>query len=343
LLNEGLKQALMDFLGERFSESAGVVTLSPANERELAAVLKLFKDRKGSLHLDAQLSLERLAGAAPTGRIGPIDTKSAVARVTATVRLDTLERALEARGLTLGPLTPAAMNLDVASFIEGPYAGLRAIPSGRLEPLCLGLSAMMPDGLVYHSQQSPRSAAGPDLDAVFLGAGGRTGLVLAATLRCFPGPRVFKVAGFSFPDALEAVRALRRAIEDGAWFERARLERRGERTLLEATVTGSQEGVERDLATLAHGVSACGGRASGQTLGPISNADLVERECTWDAVGAASSRGAALALYRLSLAATIVVGHAEGLRLDGAAAWSMPGAGALALALDADHVLGGAP
>ena len=65
VLNEGLKQALMDFLGERFSEAGGVVTLSPANERELAAVLKLLRERKGRLHLDARLSRERLGGHCP--------------------------------------------------------------------------------------------------------------------------------------------------------------------------------------------------------------------------------------------------------------------------------------
>ncbi|MHB8876872.1 MAG: FAD-binding oxidoreductase [Myxococcaceae bacterium] len=342
MLNEGLKQALMDFLGERFSEAGGAVTLSPANERELAAVLKLLRERKGRLHLDARLSRERLGGPAPSGHIGPIDVKSAVARASATVRLDALERALEARGLTLGPMSPGAMKLDVASFLEGPYAGLRAIPSGRLEPVCLGLSAMMPDGLLYHSQQSPRSAAGPDLDALYLGAGGRTGIILAATLRCFPGPRIFRPTVFSFPDAAAAVRSLRGAIEDGAWFERARLEKRGERVLLEAVVTGSQEGLERDLASISHHVFARGGRPSGQPLEAAAPMSPVEREATWDAIAAAAADGAPLVLYRLSLAAAVVAGEVQGLLLEGEAAW--PAAlGELVTAVDPDGILGGAP
>lgn len=335
-MNEGARQALMDYLGGRYAERDGEVHLEPANERELAGVLKILRDRGGRLHHGLVLSRRRL------GAIGEVDEKSALVRAEAGVSLAALEEFLAGRGLSLGPLSPGAMALDVAEFLEGPYAGLRAIPGGRLENVSIALSVMTADGRVLHSHESPRRAAGPDLDALCLGAGGRLGLVLAATLRCVVKPRTSRLVVYSLPGTSAILSALKGAIADGCWLERVRLSRRGERVLAEVVVIGTPDGVERDLSSVSHHVFSRGGRSSGQAVsGPES---LEERELGFEALGAALERGGPLTLHRLSLASVIAEGEADGRPLSRESPWPLPSFVApLCAAVDPKGVLGGTP
>ena len=154
----------------RHAERRGVHALRrPADERALAEVLQVLKDRGARLR----------PRAAPVPRrgsrgIGTIEARSMTVRGAG--RRD-------ARGLGAGaaPEEPDARRAaarrrgreTLADFLEGPHAGLRAIPGGRLEPLCARLEGMTSDGRVFVTQPGPRSAAGPDLTALFLG--GRRG------------------------------------------------------------------------------------------------------------------------------------------------------------------------
>ncbi len=334
--NEGTRQALMDYLGERYAERGGRVVATPANERELAGVLRILRERGGQLHRDVVLSRARFDG------IGPIDEKSATARVGAGVRMDALDLQLASKGLGLGPLSPRAMALELAAFLEGPYAGLRAVRGGRLEPLALSVSAMLADGLTFTTHESPRRAAGPDLDALFFGGDGRFGLVLGATLRCHVRPRASRSATYSFASAPSLLAALHGALSDGCWLEKAVVQKKGERYLLEAALLGEPDAVETDLASMSHHVFARGGRSSGQTV--ASPQVTAEREAGWAEVLGALESGAPLALYRAALSSVVVVGAELGRRLDEPSGWPLePTWRALLSEADPEAVLGGAP
>ncbi len=318
------------------------MNVTPSSERELVQALRTLREQseRGERPKDG-LHISR----AGFDQIGMIDVRSAVVEVGAGVRLDRLELELRARDLTLGSLSPGMMGLEVAGFLEGPWAGLRTIPGGRLETACLALTGVMADGLRYVSRPSPRSAAGPDLDAMFLGAEGRFGLVTGATLRVFPRPRAERLALYSFGAVEPAVETLRVAVAQGCSIRRAHLYERLGRRILALEVIGGPESIERDLSTLGHCVFARGGRSSGQQAPFPVGSGGPEHELDWDTLTAELSRQASVTLWRISLESVVVEGTvAAGVPLVPGQRWACDGPlSAIAQAADPAGILGGLP
>lgn len=127
--------------------------------------------------------------------LGPIDEGAMWIRAPAEAPVSRIEAALQGRGLTLGSHPPSVFEGTVGEWLEGPWAGRRAM-AGRLETAVAGLGAMLPDGTWYSSIPVPRSAAGPGLDHVFLGGGGACGSIRYAWLKAelLPGRLAFVAA-----------------------------------------------------------------------------------------------------------------------------------------------------
>ena len=305
----------------------------PRDERELTEMVHVLADRGVALHHELTLSRARLTV------IEAIGAESMTVAAGAGVLLHELDLHLKPHGLTLGPLSPAAMSLRLGEFLEGPYAGLRSIPGGRLEPVCTSLSAITSDGRRLETSRSPRSAAGPDLSALILGADGRLALVTRGVVRCVPFPERDVRVAFSFPSPQAFVSALQRSLAEGFWPWRVHADSTSGRVLAEVRWAASVGSVERDRELLARCVEEAGGRGAGEAEreGPVS----IEHESTWDAVRASLEQGRALQLFRLSLTTVVARGDVEGVALNESTGWTSLG-GRL-LALDARGVLGGAP
>lgn len=310
----------------------GALVAEPADERELIEVVHVLADRGVKLHRDIALSRARLT------------SLSAVAKDSMTVeagagwRLAELDATLKPHGLTVGPLSPAAMQLRLGDFLEGPWAGLRSIPGGRLEPLCTSITAIFPDGRRLETSRAPRSAVGPDLSALVLGGHGRLALVTSAVVRCTPLPENDVRGAWSFPSAASFVTAMQRALAEGFWPWRMHVDPRSGRVVAEVRWTASVGAVERDRELLHRCVDAAGGRSAGdeEREAPLA----VEHEATWDAVRAALEAKRPLQLFRLSLTSVVARGDVEGLALDAPSTWTSL-AGRL-LPLDARGLFGGA-
>lgn len=312
----------------------GVQFAEPHDERELQEVLHVLADRGARLNVDLKLSRAKLR------ELGEVHQHSMSIGVGAGVVLRELDSHLTSHGLSLGPLTPAAMSLSLGEFLEGPYAGLRSIPGGRLEPISASLRALLSDGRKLETSAAPRSAAGPDLNALVLGAHGRLALVTHAIIRCVPYPeRDVRVACFSFPGAQAFVSAMQRALAEGFWPWRVHVDAQSGRVRAEIRWAASVGSVERDRDLLNRCVDDVGGRGAGDAEqdAPVS----VEIEATWDAVKDALERGARLQLFRLSLATVVARGDVEGLPLNEPTAWTS--LGSRLLPLDTRGVFGGAP
>jgi FAD/FMN-containing dehydrogenase len=319
----------------------GRLLAEPSDERELVEVLHVLADRNARFNRDLQLSRARLDD------VGTVHERSMTVEAGAGVVLQTLDDHLKPHGLTLGPLSPAAMSLQLGDFLEGPYAGLRSIPGGRLEAVCTSLSALTSDGRRFETSRSPRSAAGPDLSALVLGGQGRVALVTRAVVRCVAYPERDVRMMFSFPSAAAFVSAMQRAVAEGLWPWRVHVEPRGQSLSVEVRWASSVGSVERDRALMqlcASDVSA--GLSEPVEDGPrgkplVDDSPAREHESTWDHVHHALDQGRALQLFRLTLTTVIARGDVEGLPLHESSAWSSTG-NALTT-LDARGLFGGAP
>jgi FAD/FMN-containing dehydrogenase len=342
-----LHEQLRDSLGPRYELKGGAAWCSPKSERELLLVLKLVRDHGAKLGRPGPgaappISISRRA----LQLIGPWEGASGTVVAEAGATLEEIDRAAASHQLSAGLVSPRANALQLGELLEGPYGGLRSVPGGRLEPLSLALTAVMPDGLYAASRPAPRHAAGPSLDAFFLGAGGRMGLVLRAQLRLVSRATASRLNTFSLPSPATFVAAVRRGLLGGSCVDRLRVETRKGRVLMEAKLSGSQSAVDRDLAVLGTQILNQGGRLSEDHLRrpepPADQPPPVEREVRWEAVAQALEQGGSAALYRLSVDGAIAEGQVEGRDLSVESPWS-PALEAIAAALDPSASLGGPP
>lgn len=113
-----------------------------------------------------------------------VDAESQLVHAPGDATLADVEQALRAAGLglALGEGAPPATT-TVAAWLA---AGARGAADPWLDPvdhLVAGFTARLPSGADLEVRPAPRRAVGPDLFALFLGAGGRAGAITSAHLR----------------------------------------------------------------------------------------------------------------------------------------------------------------
>lgn len=338
-MSDGLHRALSDLLGPRYSEHRAAVVVSPSNERELSQVLSIVAARNGAFGPGLQLSRRAFSA------LGPVEGMSATVTAGAGARLSAVETQANAHDLSLGPLPPGAEDLTVAEYLEGGYQGLRVSLGGRLEPLAISLRAMLSDGTIFSSHRSPRAATGPDLKALFVGSGGRLGLVLEATLRLVPRCGHGVGLGFRLDGARTATRTLIESAAAGvsldwAWMDA--VSPRGEVGLWLRVCAPSEAALARDRTLLMKLFQRAGAEMLPEGTGR-SRSNQPERELSWDQLEVALGEGGPLRLYRIAMESVIVQGaERQGLPVSEPGAWTVAGEGAaLARAIDAAGALGG--
>lgn len=273
-------------------------------------------------------------------RIASIDAATGIARVEAGCSVAALETAARRSGATLGPLLPSVRAGSVGAWLAGPTRGERGVPGSRRETAALSVAAVLADGHLAESRAAPRSATGPDLDHLALGASGRLCVIATAWIRLFPAAPP-SYAGWNLPDLGAAVSAVARLCRDRLAPARGMIRRRNGGILLAL----SWEGPETARLAVARA-----GRVLGEPLaidaGPEvrapASAHGIEVDARWPALEEFARRADAseMALYGLHAAGAFAVLSlvSSGVEQCGSAARS---AGALIVA--PRRLRGGAP
>src|SRR5213080_2554591 len=147
-------------------------------------------------------------------RVYEIDETNLVCRCEAGVNGYALEQQLNARGLTLGHYPSSLPGTTVGGLVATRSSGQESSRYGSIEDMVLGLAVVLPDGTFAAPRPGPRSAAGPALHELFMGAEGGLGVILAATLRVHRLPEATVGRGYAFADlraGLECMRAVMQA------------------------------------------------------------------------------------------------------------------------------------
>lgn len=215
--------------------AAGIAPALPAcvvrtrSTGEVAAVLAFANERGisvtpaagrsgvcgGSIPLHGGISLDLcdLAG------VVAIDETS----LTVTVRAGTFGPDLEAvlagtgPGYTCGHF-PQSFDLStVGGWLACRGAGQYSTRYGKIEDLVVGVTVALPDGrIVDTNPHGPRSATGPSLTQLFVGAEGTLGVICEATLRIAQKPAGHARRAFTFASFAEGLEACRRILRRGA-------------------------------------------------------------------------------------------------------------------------------
>ena len=147
-------------------------------------------------------------------RVFEIDETNLVCKCEAGVNGYALEQQLNARGLTLGHYPSSLPGTTVGGLISTRSSGQESSRYGSIEDMVIGLAVVLPDGTFVAPRPGPRSAAGPALHELFMGAEGGLGVILAATLRVHRLPEATVGRGYAFADlraGLECMRAVMQA------------------------------------------------------------------------------------------------------------------------------------
>jgi glycolate oxidase len=155
------------------------------------------------------LSLERL------NRIKEVNALDFVAVVQPGVRTQTLQNAVERRGLFYPPDPASRSECSIGGNIATNAGGPRCLKYGTTRDYVLGLEVVLADGtLLRLGSRTHKNKTGFDLGRIFVGSEGLLGVVTEATLKLLPLPpsRACLAAGFaSMGSAARALRAVFRA------------------------------------------------------------------------------------------------------------------------------------
>lgn len=195
----------------------------PASAREIAALLRWAQ--QAAVPVTPFGSGSGIVGGAlgqPRGitldltrldRLVAIDDISLLARVQPGINGQRLEDLLNRQGFTLGHFPQSLRASTLGGWIAHRAAGVASTRYGKIEDLVEALEVVLPTGEIVRTRAVPRSATGPDLDQLFIGAEGAFGIVTEATLAIRPRPAVRQWQAYSVDSFPLAVDAIRRVIQ----------------------------------------------------------------------------------------------------------------------------------
>jgi alkyldihydroxyacetonephosphate synthase len=147
-------------------------------------------------------------------RVIDINPVSCAATVEAGIYGPALEKALQAKGFTLGH-TPTSFEFStLGGWIAHRGAGLGAHRYGRADDWLISAKLATPRGLLSNGE-FPATSAGPRLNDLVIGSEGAFGVITEATLRIRPLPEVSDYRGYLFKDFQSGAAAIRAAMQDG--------------------------------------------------------------------------------------------------------------------------------
>ena len=126
-----------------------------------------------------------------------------------------LEKHLNERGLTLGHFPSSLPGTTVGGLISTRSSGQESSHYGSIEDMVQGLAVVLPDGTFAAPRPGPRSAVGPALHQLWLGAEGALGIVLGAVLRVHRLPELVVGRGYAFRDLEAGLEAMRAVMQSG--------------------------------------------------------------------------------------------------------------------------------
>ena len=144
-----------------------------------------------------------------------VDPTSMTVTTQAGVLGQQLEEVLNASQYTTGHYPQSIHSSTVGGWIAHRGIGTFSTKYGKVDDLLVALEVVLPSGKILRTRKVPQSAAGPDLNRLFLGSEGVFGTITEATLKIFPLPEARSLLSFTFDGFGAGLECMRRAIQGG--------------------------------------------------------------------------------------------------------------------------------
>jgi alkyldihydroxyacetonephosphate synthase len=149
-----------------------------------------------------------------TGLVG-LDTTNLTAQFRAGTGGMEAERRVQKEGLTIGHWPQSIEISTVGGWVATRASGQLSTLYGNIEDLLLDLEAVLPDGTVVRTRQTPRASTGPDLRQLFLGSEGTLGVITETGFSLRPLPASSRGQAFHFESLAAGVDPVRRVMRAG--------------------------------------------------------------------------------------------------------------------------------
>jgi alkyldihydroxyacetonephosphate synthase len=126
------------------------------------------------------------------------------------------EEQLNRNGYSGGHFPQSLRCSSVGGWLSCRAAGQFSTRYGKIEDIVVALEAVLPDGTVFRGRSVPRTATGPRVDHLFVGAEGTLGVITSATLRIWPLAEKRHLSSYTFASFEDAIEAIRLFMRDGA-------------------------------------------------------------------------------------------------------------------------------
>src|SRR5262249_53361008 len=197
----------------------------PQTAEEVAAIVRLARARRvpvvpygaGSgvcggalpLHGGITVDLKRM------DRILAVDENDLVVEAECGINGERLERALAARGLTLGHFPSSIYCSPLGGGLAARAGGQMSPRYGKSEDMVLGATAVTGRGDIVTTGRYGRVQAGPDWTQLLVGSEGTLAVLTSGRLRIRRAPQARHVRGFSFARIPAGLEAVRRVLQRG--------------------------------------------------------------------------------------------------------------------------------
>ncbi len=160
---------------------------------------------KGGIALD----LKRMSA------VAKIDRDDLICDVQAGANGEHFERELATRGYTFGHFPSSIYVSTVGGWVATRAAGQMSSKYGKVEDRIAGVTMVTGRGDIIDTDGLARSHRGPSWTQLLVGSEGTLGVITSARLRVSPAPELRVLRGYSFPDLIGGIEALRRIMQRG--------------------------------------------------------------------------------------------------------------------------------
>lgn len=211
------RSELSDFVG--VDGPMPMAVLFPADTARMAKAVRICRDAgvrmvprgAGSGRSGGVLAGERSVVLATDRLVGlrAFDPYDRVATFGAGTLGRDAEAAVAERGFTLGHRPVSMDRSSVGGWLATRSSGALSTGVGNIEDLVYSLEAVLPDGTVFRSRQTPRASSGPDLRQLLIGSEGTLGIVTEVSFSLRPPPEQSLRRAYHFEHFAAGVEALR--------------------------------------------------------------------------------------------------------------------------------------